>query len=146
MHMHKKNGKRIIALLAAALVVVAAVVWVFTPAQRVALFVRTHNDDLSEIAFARLAGEPSADRYRGVRVDGLYDGEHPIVQFYTFGWGLVPYMGFYYSPDDMPAAFQNVKVELTPVGNDRWEWTDGTDNRGMTKKIDDGWYYYEAWL
>ncbi len=144
--MHKKKGKMIIALLVAAFVVVTAVVWIFTPEQRVAFFVRTHSENLFEIVSACLAGEHFAESYRGVSVNGLYDGEHPIVQFYTFGWGLIPYMGFYYSPDDKPAAFQNVNVELTPVSDNRWEWTDGTDNRGMTKKIDDCWYYYEAWL
>lgn len=44
-------------------------------------------------------------------------------------------MGFYYSPDDTPAACLNVNAELTLVGDNRWEWTDGTDNRGMTKKL-----------
>ena len=129
-----------------AFVAVTAVVWVCTPAERVALFVQFHNEDLSDIASACLAGDVSIEKYHGIRVEGLYDGEHPVVQFYTFGWGLIPYMGFYYSPDDAPAAFQNADVELTPVGNNKWEWTDGTDNRGMTKKIDDRWYYYEAWL
>ncbi len=144
--MHKKKGKTVIALLAAALVVVTAAVWVCTPGERVALFVRTHNEDLSDIASACLAGDISTESYRGVSVGGLYDGEHPIVQFYTFGWGLIPYMGFYYSPDGTPAAFMNMDAELTPAGDNSWKWTDGTDNRGMTKKIDDCWYYYEAWL
>ncbi len=144
--MLKKKRKTVAVLLVAAFIVIAAVVWVCTPGERVALFVRAHNEALSEIASACLAGDISTERYRGVRVGGLYDGEHPIVQFYTFGWGLVPYMGFYYSPDDTPTAFQNANAALTPAGDDRWEWTDGTDNRGMTEKIDDCWYYYEAWL
>ena len=144
--MLKKKGKTIAILSVAALVVVVAVVWVCTPGERVALFVQSHNEDLSEIASACLNGDISTESYRGASVGGLCDGEHPIVQFYTFGWGLVPYMGFYYSPDDTPAAFQNANVELTLASDNSWEWTDGTDNRGMTKKIDDCWYYYEAWF
>lgn len=144
--MLKKKGKTIVVLLVVALVVVAAVVWVCTPGERVAFFVQSHKEDLSEIASACLNGDISTESYRGARVGGLCDGEHPIVQFYTFGWGLVPYMGFYYSPDNTPVAFQNVNVELTLVSDNSWEWTDGTDNRGMTKKIDDCWYYYEAWF
>ncbi len=144
--MHTGKGKTVAALLVAAFIVAAAAVWVCTPQERVALFVRSHHEDLSEIACACLAGDAAVERYRGIKVEGLYDGEHPIVQFYAFGWGLIPYLGFYYSPDDTPAAFQNVQAELTPAGKDRWEWTDGTDNRGMTVKIGDGWYYYEAWL
>ena len=130
----------------AALVVVTAAVWICTPGERVALFVRAYNEDLSDIASACLNGDVSTESYRGVSVGGLYDGEHPIVQFDTYGWGLIPYMGFYYSPDGTPAAFQNVNVELTLVGDNIWKWTDGTDNRGMTKKIYDRWYYFGAWL
>ena len=130
----------------AALVVVTAAVWICTPGERVALFVRAYNEYLSDIASACLNGDVSTESYRGVSVGGLYDGEHPIVQFDTYGWGLIPYMGFYYSPDGTPAAFQNVNVELTLVGDNIWKWTDGTDNRGMTKKIYDRWYYFGAWL
>lgn len=144
--MHKKKRKLIAALLVTSFVVVAAAAWVCTPGERVALFVRFHNEDLSDIASACLAGDTSIESYHGVKVQGLYEGEHPIVQFYTLGWGLIPYMGFYYSPDDNPAAFLNTDAKLTPVSDDKWEWTDGTDNRGTTKKIDDCWYYYEAWM
>lgn len=144
--MLEKKRKTTAVLLIVALVVIAAVVWACTPEERVALFVRAHQEALTEIASACLAGDISAESYRGARVEGLYDGAHPIVQFDTFGWGLIPYMGFYYSPDDAPAAFQNVNAALTLAGDDKWEWTDGTDNRGMTTKIDDCWYYYEAWL
>lgn len=144
--MHKKKTKTIIILLVASLVIIIAAVWAFTPEERVSLFVIAHNKDLSDIAIACLAGEESAESYHGVIVDGLYDGEHPIVQFNTFGWGPIPYIGFYYSPDGTPAAFQNVNAELTPAGDNIWEWTDSTDNRGITKKINDRWYYFEAWL
>ena len=144
--MLKKKGRTIAILLVVALVVTATVAWVCTPGERVASFVQSHKEDLSEVASAYLNGDTSTESCRGASVDGVFDGEHPIVQFYTLGWGLVPYMGFYYSPDDTPAAFQNVNVELMLTGDNRWEWTDGTDNRGMTKRIDDCWYYYEAWF
>ena len=91
--MHKKKGKTVIALLVAALVVVTAAVWVCTPEERVALFVRTHNEDLADIASACLTGDVSAGSYRGVSVGGLYDGEHPIVQFYYVCLGLDPIYG-----------------------------------------------------
>lgn len=144
--MHKNKGKTVIALLAIAIVAAIAAVWVCTPGERVALFVRAHSEDLSDIASACLTGDASAESYRSVRVEGLFDGEHPIVQFDTYGWGLAPYMGFYYSPDGTPAAFQNVNSELTSVDDNTWKWTGGTDNHGMTKKIYDCWYYFEAWL
>ena len=43
-------------------------------------------------------------------------------------------------------GFQNVEVTLVPDGENRWTWRAEGDNRGMTKKIQDRWYYFEAWL
>ena len=33
-----------------------------------------------------------------------------------------------------------------PDGENCWTWRAEGDNRGMTKKIQDRWYYFEAWL
>ena len=30
--------------------------------------------------------------------------------------------------------------------NGYWKWHDEGDNGGITKKIGNGWYYYEAWF
>ena len=82
-------------------------------------------------------------------MDGVFQGEQKIVQFYFSGKGLVPsstYYGFYYSEENTPAAFQNVSEELEPVSENEWTWSDGTDNGGMTKRIVDNWFYYEAWF
>jgi len=56
------------------------------------------------------------------------------------------YYGFYYSPDDVPAAYQNANNILAAVSNNEGEWSDGTDNGGRTIKILKDWYYYEAWF
>ena len=40
----------------------------------------------------------------------------------------------------------NVGVTLVPDGENRWTWRAEGDNHGMTKKISDKWYYFEAWL
>lgn len=79
----------------------------------------------------------------------IFAGEHNMVEFMVDGDGLIPpaqYYGFYYSPDDVPLAFQNVKASLTEYKENEWEWTDEGDNHGITKKITDCWYYFEAWL
>ena len=55
-------------------------------------------------------------------------------------------MNPYYSPDDEPRGFQSVEVTLVPDGENCWTWRAEGDNRGMTKKIQDRWYYFEAWL
>ena len=89
----------------------------------------------------------TVERYKGVEVEGVYPGASPIVQFYTGGWGLVPstaYRGFYYSESGQPAAYQNVDMELVPVSENEWSWTDGTDNGGVTRRIDGHWFSYKA--
>lgn len=79
----------------------------------------------------------------------VFEGEHNMVEFMVDEDGMIPpaqYYGFYYSPDDVPLAFQNVKVPLTEYKENEWEWREEGDNRGVTKKIIDCWYYFEAWL
>jgi hypothetical protein len=76
------------------------------------------------------------------------DSGHPIGEF-CFGPSILhgrQYYGCYYSPDDEPRGFQSVEVTLVPDGENCWTWRAEGDNRGMTKKIQDRWYYFEAWL
>ena len=56
------------------------------------------------------------------------------------------YRGFYYAPDDAPVPFQNCGLPLTEGEDREWTWTDGTDNRGVTRRIAPRWFYYEAWF
>ncbi|MBO6155534.1 MAG: hypothetical protein J6O60_08855 [Lachnospiraceae bacterium] len=55
------------------------------------------------------------------------------------------YYGFYYSPNDIPQSYQCEKKVVTN-GDDSWKWTGGGDDGGITKKICDKWYYFEAWF
>ena len=44
-----------------------------------------------------------------------FDGEHKMVEFMIDADWVIPpaqYYGFYYSPDDVPLAFQNINVVL----------------------------------
>ena len=54
------------------------------------------------------------------------------------------YFGCFYSPDDVPAAFQNADVELVQDGENRWVWQGEGDNCGSVEKLRDKWYYFEA--
>ena len=54
------------------------------------------------------------------------------------------YIGFYYSKNDTPAAFQNEKFDLKEIEKNKWDWKEDGDNHGITIKIRDHWYYYEA--
>ena len=101
-------------------------------------FVAANQAALEEIAADCLRGSQTAARYKGVEIEGVFPGEHRIVQFFSSGFGLVPsstYCGFYYSENGVPAAYQNVDVPLTPAGENRWRWSDGTDNGGVTRRI-----------
>lgn len=104
---------------------------------------------LEEIAADCLRGSQTAARYKSVEIEGVFPGEHRIVQFFSGGFGLAPastYCGFYYSEDGVPAAYQNVDVPLTPAGEGEWRWSDGTDNGGMTRRITEHWFSYRAWF
>lgn len=84
-----------------------------------------------------------------IDVMGIYGGEHKIVQFLYSGKGIAPasiYYGFYYSPDDIPVPYCNGNEELKRVSDDEWTWEDIGDNGGRIRKIQDNWYYYEAWF
>ena len=112
-------------------------------------FVAANQAALEEIAADCLRGSQTAARYKSVEIEGVFPGEHRIVQFFSSGFGLVPsstYCGFYYSEDGVPAAYQNVDVPLTPAGEDAWRWSDGTDNGGMTRRITEHWFSYRAWF
>lgn len=79
----------------------------------------------------------------------VFSGDHKMVEFMVDEDGMIPpaqYYGFYYSPDDVPLAFQNVNVPLTEYKENEWEWSEQGDNHGVTKRITECWYYFEAWL
>ncbi len=112
-------------------------------------FVIAHRAALEKIAADCLSGGQTAARYKSVEIEGVFPGEHRIVQFFSGGFGLTPsstYCGFYYSEDGIPAAYQNVDVPLTPAGEGEWRWSDGTDNGGMTRRITEHWFSYRAWF
>ena len=112
-------------------------------------FVAANQAALEEIAADCLRGSQTAARYKSVEIEGVFPGEHRIVQFFSGGFGLAPastYCGFYYSEDGVPAAYQNVDVPLTPAGENRWRWSDGTDNGGVTRRITGHWFSYLAWF
>lgn len=131
-------------------------IFMMQPYRRISRFVKRNETTLTEIAEDVLRGKHlSASEYRGTEIDGLFRGEHPMVQFYSFGFGLVPsstYYGFYYSPDDVPLPFQNSDEFHTVPAPDGKDDPDTThfkgvgDNGGQTIRILPRWYYYEAWF
>lgn len=122
--------------------------WWTAPEQRVSRFVAKNAEVLEESLGTDLSGGYPGGL--GIQYYNCWgeDSGHPIGEF-CFGPSILhgrQYYGCYYSPDDEPRGFQSVEVTLVPDGENRWTWRAEGDNRGMTKKIQDRWYYFEAWL
>lgn len=142
-----KKKKRIVTIILWLAALAVLFIW-SSPEQKVDRFVAKYAEVLEESLGTDLSGG-----YPGGLGIQYYDcwGEdsgHPIGEF-CFGPSLLhgrQYYGCYYSPDDEPRGFQSVEVTLVPDGENCWTWHAEGDNRGMTKKIQDRWYYFEAWL
>ena len=109
--------------------------------QRITDFVIDNQAELEALALNCLDGTEETSRYKDAKIDGVYSGESPVVQFHYSGSGLGPssaYYGFYYSRDNVPCSFQNTTEELVSTSDNEWTWNDGTDNGGLTRKITDG--------
>ena len=122
--------------------------WWTAPEQQVSRFVAKNAEVLEESLGTDLSGGYPGGL--GIQYYNCWgeDSGHPIGEF-GFGSSLLhgrQYYGCYYSPDDEPRGFQSVEVTLVPDGENCWTWHAEGDNRGMTKKIQDRWYYFEAWL
>lgn len=144
----KKRSKTIIAVVLIALAIFG-IKHSFNPEYRINNFINQNSEELVTIAEAYLNSDTTTKTYKGVEVEPVYRGTHDIIQFYYGGFGLAPsttYYGFYYSPDDVPTPYQNVNCNLTALSDVEWEWSDGTDNGGRTKKVMKNWFYYEAWF
>lgn len=129
----------IIMVFMAVVLIVGAVVWANTPERKAFRFVDQHSTELSEILDNE---QPIPVTLSGKHYNN-WDAEHPMDEFILHTWGNT-YYGCYYSPDDIPLAFQNYNVSLIADGKDCWQWSVQGDNQGITKKIADKWYYFEA--
>lgn len=128
-------------VLLAALVLLGC--WLGNPFLRVKTFVHLHHSTIEEPLLA-YNGVPVI---WGVKSHNTWEGEHTMTEFILFSSGFgseTTYYGCYYSWDDVPLAFQNLDVKLTQCGHNAWEWQGEGDNGGITRKIMDHWYYFEA--
>lgn len=144
----KKRDKKIIVVVLI-LLTICGIKHSSNPEHRINNFIKQNREELVTIAEAHLNSDPSITTYKGVEVEPVCRGKHDIVEFYYCGVGLVPsstYYGFYYSPDDVPTPYQNTNDKLVAVSDAQWEWSDGTDNGGRTKRVMKNWFYYEAWF
>lgn len=145
-----KKWIKIIVVLVLIIFAIYTVKYISNPERRIKNFINKNNKELAIIADSYLNYDTTIKTFKGVKVEGIFRGNNDIIQFYYGGVGIVPaskYYGFYYSPDDVPAAYQNIKCNLTTVFNDEWKWSEvSTDNGGRTIRIMKNWFYYEAWF
>lgn len=142
-----KKKKRIVTIILWLAALAVLFIW-SSPEQKVDRFVAKNAEVLEESLGTDLSGGYPGGL--GIQYYNCWgeDSGHPIGEF-CFGPSILhgrQYYGCYYSPDDVPRGFQSVEVTLVPDGENRWTWRAEGDNRGMTKKIQDRWYYFEAWL
>ena len=142
-----KKKKRIVTIILWLAALAVLFIW-SSPEQKVDRFVAKYAEVLEESLGTDLSGGYPGGL--GIQYYNCWgeDSGHPIGEF-CFGPSLLhgrQYYGCYYSPDDEPRGFQSVEVTLVPDGVNCWTWHAEGDNRGMTKKIQDRWYYFEAWL
>ena len=142
-----KKKKRIVTIILWLAALAVLFIW-SSPEQKVDRFVAKNAEVLEESLGTDLSGGYPGGL--GIQYYNCWgeDSGHPIGEF-CFGPSLLhgrQYYGCYYSPDDEPRGFQSVEVTLVPDGENCWTWHAEGDNRGMTKKIQDRWYSFEAWL
>ena len=75
-------------------VILVAILSVFISSQndekKITDFVIASQTELENIALSYICGDETTAKYKGVEVEGVYSGEHQIVQFYYSGAGIVP--------------------------------------------------------
>lgn len=146
--MHMKHRLRITALCVALLLAVFSLNNSQTARmQRAQRIFACNTEALQSLAQRFDAGERA-----GLTTEGLYGVQHITVavnparlEFHTGAFGIAPastYSGLYYSPTDEPIAFDTGAALLEDA--DGWHWRGAGDNRGMTRRICQNWFYFEA--
>ena len=126
-----------------AVILLGSVLFMGNPRIRTNLFVYLYHEQIEE-GLKMHAGVPADDAVLfGYEYVNTWEGEHSMVEFVITSRGDT-YYGCYYSPDDVPLAFQNTEAGLTQCGHGSWKCYGEGDNSGKTIKIMDHWYYFEA--
>lgn len=103
--------------------------------------------DLEQIVLEKI-NNTEGKNLKEIKGINVYENvNNVIVQFETGGKGLVPsstYYGFYYSKMNIPVSFDNSNFELEQISDDKWCWQDVGDNYGITIRIRENWFYFEA--
>ena len=112
-----------------------------TPEKRVARYVAAHQSELQSSMDDYFNRNQPLSHDGAISAVNHWPGEHPMVEYILFTDS--GYCGFYYSPDDVPLAFQNVPVPLEETSTG-WQWQAEGDDHGFTCRLSPHWYYFEA--
>lgn len=137
--------KRHMVLLAAVLVLAVVFFYSSNPLRHTKTFVSMYGGQIEK----HIQAGDSVPEDLGCLDVNIWQGEHPMMEFMLSGWGIgsgTRYYGCYYSPDDVPLAFQNYGTALTQDGPESWTWTGEGDNHGATQRIQENWFYFEAYF
>ena len=160
LRLHPLTGaqkRRWLAVLLSLLVLGGGVLGYYSsPELRVRVFLWQYQEMLEErIGAARGdAGEVEGEFFSnpmpvlsGIKSFEVWQGEHDMIEFHLFGkreQSGTSYYGCYYSFDDVPLPCRNGAVALKQTGEGEWSWQGDWNNRGLTRKLSDHWYYFEA--
>ena len=114
----------------------------FAPERRVTRYVNAHRAELQEAMDRYFEQGQHLSYGSDILAANDWPGQHPMVEYLLFT-DAAGYYGFYYSPDDVPLAFQNVPVPLTATA-DGWQWQGEGDNHGVTRRLSPQWFFFEA--
>ncbi|MCI8809518.1 MAG: hypothetical protein HFF84_05185 [Oscillibacter sp.] len=142
--MKHKKGIALLLLLFCVAIVVSAI---NTPEKRTIRYFNSHRIILEEDIMNTIETGQASSRLK--LTFNYWDGEHPIVEYIVVNSGIVSasqYYGFFYSFDNEPVSFQNADESLIPISEQEWNWIGEGDNRGIVRRLDTNWFYFEAFL
>lgn len=113
--------------------------WRSQPLARAERFVAAHGAELE----TALEGDGRIPARIGYKTYNLWGEDGEMAEFILSAWGDT-YYGCYWSRRDVPMAFQGVDIPLTETEDGRWTWAAEGDNHGVTWKLTENWYYFEA--
>lgn len=132
------TGRNIL-IFACVFLLIFTALWLGNPELRAETFVLAFGDQIE----ATLESGETVTQHLFAKSVNTWEGEHSMTEFLLLTRGDT-YYGCYYSPEDVPMAFQNADVTLTQRAADYWEWSDVGDNSGSTSRLFENWFYFEA--
>jgi len=137
------NGKRRWLVLTAGVLLAAVLLsGYFSPRKRIERYVDAHLETLEQDMYNYFEKGQYLRYDGGIRSVNHWYSTHHMVEYILFTSGG-RYYGFYYSPDDVPLAFQNTPCALQRE-DEVWRWYGDGDNRGTTGRIRAQWFWFKA--